>query len=176
MSEPFQYPAEPIVRKHGPKGYSHYQSFRPWLRDEFSFRCVYCLEREQWCRAQAIFDVDHFRPSMVDSSSETDYDNLLYACTGCNSAKQDQMVPNPLAVLTADVVRVGADGRLISFTKDATKLIELLDLNDESQMRYRRLWIEIVEMARVSRPTLFESLMGYPDDLPELERMRPPTR
>jgi hypothetical protein len=47
---PFDYPAVPLVRSHGPLGYSDYESYRAWLRDEFAFRCVYCLSREQWGR------------------------------------------------------------------------------------------------------------------------------
>ena len=55
----FRYPAQPLARRHGPCGYADYQSFRPWLRDEFSFRCVYCLIREQWGRVTGEFDLDH---------------------------------------------------------------------------------------------------------------------
>ncbi len=42
----FDYPEPRLERIHGPAGYSTYESFRPWLRDEFTFRCVYCLKRE----------------------------------------------------------------------------------------------------------------------------------
>src|ERR1700682_3612702 len=44
----FAYPSEPHQRKHGPAGYTNYEEYKPWLRDEFTFRCVYCLERELW--------------------------------------------------------------------------------------------------------------------------------
>ncbi len=46
MTDPFAYPPAPHVRRNGPQGYADYQSYRPWLRDEFSFRCVCCLLRE----------------------------------------------------------------------------------------------------------------------------------
>ena len=46
----FRYPPSALVRRHGPAGYSDYASFRPWLRDDFSFRRVYCLIRERWGR------------------------------------------------------------------------------------------------------------------------------
>ena len=39
----FDYPAPQEKRRHGPSGYRNYESYRPWLRDEFDFRCVYCL-------------------------------------------------------------------------------------------------------------------------------------
>ena len=45
---PFAYPALPHIRRHGPQGYNDTESFRPWLRAEFMFRCVFCLVRERW--------------------------------------------------------------------------------------------------------------------------------
>lgn len=39
----FTYPRRPHVRRHGPRGYRAYQSYKPWLRDAFEFRWVYCL-------------------------------------------------------------------------------------------------------------------------------------
>ena len=44
----FAYPRELHERRHGPLGYLDYGDYRPWLRDEFQFRCVYCLCRERW--------------------------------------------------------------------------------------------------------------------------------
>ena len=46
--ELFTYPPEPHLRKHAPAGYKNYPEYKPWLRDEFEFRCVYCLQREMW--------------------------------------------------------------------------------------------------------------------------------
>jgi len=45
---PFIFPSVAHVRKHGPVGYTDFTTYKPWLRDEFQFRCVYCLERERW--------------------------------------------------------------------------------------------------------------------------------
>ncbi len=57
---PFAYPAEPHQRKHAPAGYKDYRACKPWLRDEFTFRCVYCLERELWYPDRAAsFSADH---------------------------------------------------------------------------------------------------------------------
>ncbi len=44
--EAFTYPPPVTERRHGPGGYVDYGSYRPWLRDEFVFRCVYCLNRD----------------------------------------------------------------------------------------------------------------------------------
>ena len=36
----FEYTHTIHSRRHGPLGYLNYSSYRPWLRDEFQFRCV----------------------------------------------------------------------------------------------------------------------------------------
>src|SRR5256886_670294 len=77
MTIPFHYPPTPHVHRHGPRGYADYASYRPWLRDEFCFRCVYCLLREQWGRVRALYAIDHFLPVALHPAKVTDYDNLL---------------------------------------------------------------------------------------------------
>jgi hypothetical protein len=37
-----------------------YESYRPWLRDEFAFRCVYCLTRETWGPLTGVYELDQF--------------------------------------------------------------------------------------------------------------------
>jgi hypothetical protein len=55
----FRYPMSAHERRHGPRGYQDYRSYKPWLRDEFEFRCVYCLCRERWFPdGDANFSVD----------------------------------------------------------------------------------------------------------------------
>ncbi len=92
MTAPFNYPLRPHVRRHGPREYVDYLSFRPWLRDEFSFRCVYCLLREQWGRVRGSFDIDHLQPAVVDASRTLDYANLLYY-RGVSTTKRCAFVP-----------------------------------------------------------------------------------
>ncbi len=43
MTPPFQYPPVAGSRIHAPMGYADAESYREWLRDEFAFRCIYCL-------------------------------------------------------------------------------------------------------------------------------------
>ena len=113
---PFAYPERPHVRRHGPRGYARYNSYRDWLRDEFSFRCVYCLNREQWVVAKGAFAIDHFVPASVNPGLVTDYDNLLYACTACNLTRGFQAVPNPLEHLLASTVEVNPNGMIVAGT------------------------------------------------------------
>ncbi len=172
MTLPFEYPSAPHVRRHGPKGYSDYSRFRPWLRDEFSFRCVYCLRREQWGLATGFFNIDHFLAVAHHPGLFTDYDNLLYACAGCNFAKGDRAIPDPLVGLTSTKVRVARDGTIQTDDPETARLIELMGLDGPDYTRFRKLFIDIVALAQ-QQPDLFQRLMGYPDELPNLRRCRP---
>lgn len=174
MTEPFAYPAVPLVRRHGPRGYANYARFRPWLRDEFSFRCVYCLQRERWAPSHAPFDVDHFLPVVQNPDRAADYANLLYCCSACNNAKRDLLLPDPTQVLLRDSTRVKADGTIEGLTPQAEKLIFQLGLDSDGYNEFRVLWIGIVAMAERADPVLFRQLMGFPDDLPDLTALRPP--
>ncbi len=108
---PFEYPNEPHERKHGPSGYANYPEYKPWLRDEFSFRCVYCLEREMWCPNRASsFSVDHIEPRSENPSLICDYENLIYSCLRCNSAKRELTILNPITVAFDKHLRVVEDG------------------------------------------------------------------
>lgn len=170
----FDYPPEPHTRKHGPSGYATYSAYRPWLRDEFTFRCVYCLAREQWGRATGDFGVDHFQPQTRSPDKALDYENLLYCCQSCNALKGDADTPDPCAALTGEQIRVRADGTVEGLTREAKRIIRLLALDSESCNRWRRLWLRNIELAAEYSPDQYVQLMGFPDDLPDLSQLRPP--
>lgn len=174
MSFPFQYPAEPRIRRHGPIGYADYASYRPWVRDEFSFRCVYCLFREQWGLVRRTFGIDHFLPVSLHPEAVVDYHNLVYACAACNDAKGAQILPDPCAVLVDKVVSVYDDGTIHARTPQAQFLIRMLGLDDNEYTEFRLLWIGIIDLARRNDTELFKRLMGYPEYLPDLGRLEPP--
>lgn len=170
----FLYPSQPHARRHGPQGYADVESYRPWLRDEFAFRCVYCLFREQWGRVVAAFDIEHFLPVSRHPEQERTYDNLLYACAPCNASKGKSVVPDSTAVLLDSGVWVTENGVIHSNYPEAARLIELLGLDSPQFTEFRLLWIGIVALAERYDPSLHRRLMGFPDDLPELKRLRPP--
>ncbi len=170
----FEYPAEPHQRKHGPQGYADYESYRPWLRDEFSFRCVYCLRREVWTIRRGNFVVEHILPQKWYPLHEFDYDNLLYACQSCNAAKRDRLVPDPLSVLVASDVQVDENGTLFTKSPAAQHLVRKLGLNGPEFCEFRRLMIDILGLAKRVDPDLFSRLMSLPSDLPHLATLRPP--
>ena len=87
----FLYPEPRKSRRHGPV-YKNYESYRPWLRDEFMFRCIYCLKRETWGQASGEFELDHFKPQKFNPDKKLDYKNLVYSCQRCNSAKSSNKI------------------------------------------------------------------------------------
>ncbi len=171
---PFRYPDKAHIRRHGPRGYLNYESYRPWLRDEFSFRCVFCLQREQWGGVNRAFEIDHFVPTKLDPISPAQYDNLLYVCSSCNSSKRGVSVPNPLIVFTSDAVTVLPDGVIVARTKTASRLIRRMGLDSAESTAFRRLWIDIIALAKRFDPNLYKQLMRYPEDLPDLAKLLPP--
>ena len=83
---PYAYPPAAHQRRHGPAGYTDYHSYRPWLEDEFSFRCIYCLKRVVWAPTD-IWTIDHLVSQDDAPHLECDYTNLVFACQFCNSQK-----------------------------------------------------------------------------------------
>lgn len=170
----FRYPPVPATRRHGPGGYRDYSSYRGWLRDEFKFRCVYCLSREQWGRVTGEFDLDHFLPQVLATEHAEEYDNLLYCCHTCNLRKGDQTIASPVQVLSQGTVRLLPDGQLEGLLPETRSLILKLGLNSTHMIRWRWTWMQIIELAREHDFHLYQQLMGFPEHLPDLRRARPP--
>lgn len=173
----FQYPIEPWSFRHGPYGYSIYEGYRSWVRDEYCFRCVYCLNREEWCNAGhtgGAFHIDHVFPKVAYPDLETSYENLVYACTRCNLAKGQVVLPDPRYVLTSESVNFHEDGTLEGTTEDAKRLIMKLGLDHPRRGRWSKLIVDIVKMAEhQGNYELVFRLLGFPDDLPDLSSKRP---
>lgn len=171
---PFLYPETQHVRRHAPYGYDTYESFRPWLRDEFLFRCVYCLKREQWGIIKSHYNLDHFLPQARVPEAALDYENLLYTCITCNSVKRDQIVPDPCQCMLHGRVIVHEDGSINGTDSESRRLIRKLGLDDPEYSEFRRLWIDIIALAQKHDQNLFQRLMKYPENLPDLSALRPP--
>ena len=173
-SDPFAYPKTPHVRRHGPYGYKEYESYRDWLRDEFSFRCVFCLSREQWGLVRGMWDIDHFAPQHNHPQRKLDYENLLYACHTCNSTKSDQIVPDPCEIAFGECIEVHEDGTISALNENGESLIDRLRLDNEDYTRARRLIITTLRsLARHDKQT-YVLWMRYPKESPDLSRLKPP--
>ncbi len=171
----FEYPTAPHMRRHGPAGYGDYSSYRDWLRDEFTFRCVYCLHREQWSRGDATFHIDHFVPATSDPAGRLEYSNLLYACARCNEAKSAILgLPDPCQVAFRDCLRLMDDGRIVALNKQGKKLNLVLRLDSDKNVRDRSRWMRALAVLKTSSPGLYQEFMGFPVDLPDLRKKRVP--
>lgn len=170
---PFQYPLAPLVRKHAPSYPTQWKPYLDWLRDEFDFRCVYCLQRERWGKRRAVFAIDHIVPREA-GGAPFDYCNLAYACASCNSAKSDSIVPHPEQHAYGKCVEVDGEGRIHPKNRVGKWLIRELRLDDVENTEFRRDRIyELKSLLKTDREQ-FDRVMSYPDDLPNLRSKSPP--
>ena len=168
---PFTYPANNL-KKHEPYGYADYGSYRDWLRDDYLFRCCYCLVREQWYAGSAVFHIDHIQSQRSKPGLSTDYANLAYSCAVCNLAKKGKCIPDP-SCLTSKTVRINEDGSYCGETTDAALLIDALLLNRKSAKDYR---LRIRALSNKLRRWPDQELLAffeYPVELPDLSGLRP---
>ena len=176
----FDYPQHAHQRRHGPRGYNDYRSFKPWLRDEFAFRCVYCLWRETWCAAgDAAFSVEHLQSRSRQPILARDYTNMVYACCGCNSNKQDHDSPlDPCRDSWATHLSVSSDGVVAALTADGQTVIDLCLLNRPALVSARQtmlqLWTLLNAETSEEARELKHRLFGHPSDLPNLAKLHPP--
>src|SRR5439155_20207029 len=121
----FDYPPNFHLRRHGPRDYLDYRSYKPWLRDEFEFRCIYCLWRERWeANGEYAFSVEHLRGQADHPELACEYDNLGYACCFCNALKQDGDLPlNPCFDPLGRHLAVRDDGTVHALTPQGANLI-----------------------------------------------------
>lgn len=176
----FGHPKEPHVRRHGPRGYNSYDGFKPWLRDEFCFRCVYCLERERWYPDRAAsFSVDHVIPQIEARDRICDYTNLVYACTRCNSIRRHLKLIDPTEEAFGKHMKLGSDAVFIGLTPEGQDVIDNLRLNKNPALQERKKALRIQDLY-TTRPDisqvrdLYFDVFGFPEELPDLCALRPP--
>lgn len=168
----FDYPSTTHIRRHGPQGYLDYKHYKPWLRDEFSFRCVYCLGRETWLPdGQAYFGIDHVRPRRQVPEGPSTYDDLVYACGVCTAWKRD--FPEALdfsSLAVAEHLEAQPDGTIRALTARGQVLIDVCALNRPDLVAFRRdlrmLLLLLAKRRGEAAAQLLKRYLGYPDDLP----------
>lgn len=174
-THPYRYPTEAKERRHGPTGYKDFHAYRPWLDDEFHFRCVYCLKRQKWARTD-VWSVDHRVPQSDAPERECDYENLVLTCQWCNNRKLALSVPDPVAVAYGNCLRVDdATGEVRFLNDDGEILIRVLKLNHPDQVRTRMDNLRRLEIFARIAPDEWKRMMSFPEDLPNLRRKIPPT-
>lgn len=182
---PFPYSAHATAlsqRRHGPFGYEDYRSFKPWLRDEHDYRCVYCLCREQWNLTSAVgqsgFGADHIESQFNSPEGARRYENLCYCCNDCNSRKGKRSLPRVLAESSiGDHISVNTDGTLTVRTPEGEWLRDALFLDMPERGEQRRLILALCAEANAAlsagRTTTIARLFEYPSDVEDLSALRP---
>jgi HNH endonuclease len=170
--DPFAYPTEPHCRRHGPAGYTDYQSYRPWLEDEFVFRCIYCLKRMVWAPTD-VWSVDHIIPQEEDERLECIYDNLVLACQFCNRMKSDNRVADPCLVAYGQCLHVSSDGAIVAMNKVGERLLRVLRLNEPRYQQWRARRMRELHALALCDPEGYEQVMGFPAELTDLSKHKP---
>lgn len=170
---PGSIPTDPLKRRHRPPVRSDYHLYRPCLRNDFGFRCVYCQSHEAEVGPglpYGGFDVEHHKPKQKFRALTSRYDNLLWACRTCNGAKRDTWPSpkeeaqgyrfvDPSRERLSDHIELRGT-QLIALTRPGEFTIDELELNlgVHVQRRARRLrltklvaWLEAV-IERPGRP------------------------
>jgi hypothetical protein len=119
-------------------------------------------------------EIDHFLAVAQRPELKADYDNLLLVCPICNVLKGSRALPDPCQVLTSDTVVVHEDGAIRAHKREARGLIRVLGLDQRPATEYRLLWNSIATLARRFDPELWRKIMGFPEVLPDLRRLKPP--
>jgi len=171
---PYRYPATPLCRKHGPAGYSKHRYYLPWLRDDFDFRCAYCLLRELWGQLCSSFEIEHFLPKALNPDLALDYDNLVYACANCNRRKSTRLVPDPASVAYGDCLEVDCEtGEIRALNDYGITLIDELALDEPMKTRQRLFFLDAMR-AFQANPVKLRRYMGLPaeSELPNLTKLK----
>lgn len=168
----FSYPTRPHQRKHGPTGYTDYESYRDWLRDEFSYRCVFSLVREQWVSRTGNFDIDHWKPRAERPDLTCEYDNLFYVFHPLNLIRSKKSLPNPSTVALADCLHVYPNGvrmgEIEALNISGERIIQVLRLDSVDSTGFRRRVLSMLRSLAVTDERTFREMVGFPKDLPDL--------
>ncbi len=176
----FNYPSVSCVRRHGPQGYLDYKHYKPWLRDDFCYRCAYCLCRETWFPdGEAHFGIDHVWPRSRAPQRVSSYDDLVYACCVCNAWKKDFPDATDFSALAlAEHLDAQSDDSIRAITSRGQALIDVCALNRPDLIAFRRDLRTLLGLLARRRgeaaARLRKRYLGFPDDLPDLAVLRPP--
>jgi hypothetical protein len=169
--------ATPHRRKHGPRGYMSYESYRDWLRDEFSYCCVFSLIRETWLGRSANFDIDLLEPKAARPDLTCEYDNLLYLMHRLNLLRGTRRVPDPCQVALGQCLRVHTKGDGLGYVETLNtvgeRIVSVFRLNSADAIEERAKWLRILRNVALTDEQLFRELIGYPANLPDLRGKEP---
>jgi len=83
-------------------------------------------------------------------------------------------IRGPCEIAYGNCLRENEDGTIVALNPEGQMLIQVLRLDNAENTEFRRLILEVISLAREKDVALHSRLMGFPDDLPDLGRRRPP--
>jgi hypothetical protein len=175
----FAYPTSAHVRRHGPQGYVDDDHYKPWLRDEFTFRCLYCRCREVWFPdGDRNFSVEHVQPTSLAAEGLTSYDTLIYSCCQCNATRKAILLPLDPGRDLGRHIEVSPDGTIRGLTPEGEDFIRICRLDRPNLTAFRRLILDVLTLLQRKREhdaaELCRRYLGYPANLPNLGARKPP--
>lgn len=178
--KPFRFPDQGCEkRRHAPYGYKDFGGYKEWLRDEFDFRCLYCLTRERWERDPRMpFSVEHLAPKSANPLLKTTYSNLAYACTTCNSIRGVKDFPfDPKTESIGQHLKLKPSGEYEPLSAKGVWLRDELALNAPNLIEFRRRILYAYGRVIGKYPSasgIDFDLFRYPVDLRDLNKLIPP--
>jgi hypothetical protein len=84
------------------------------------------------------------------------------------------IVGDPFELLHSANVATLPDGSLHASDLETRRLILQFDLNSPRLKMWRSVWMRIVDLAEKCDVDLYYQLVGFPNDLPDLRKLKPP--
>ena len=131
-----------------------YESFRPYVREDFNRQCAYCLLAELLAGGEDNFELDHFYPKSLFPQKLNDFYNIYYACHPCNHMKRAAWPPAALEARGIGFVdlckhdfavhfQAGTDGLWKGSTDSGRYTIDILRLNRRHLVTLRKLLAQL---------------------------------
>ncbi len=170
---PFVYPKQKHIRTQTPPVYKNYGSYKPYLRKEFSRKCIYCCTPDSM-RGESSSGADHYRPQKYFPHLSVVYSNLFYCCNACNSRKSSHwpghgkhpsfFIPNPCDHEMFRHLRF--KGAVVEArTEDGAFACDLLDLNSQDVVEFRNAILVAIEATTARLNELGKLILSVKDRL-----------
>lgn len=142
-----------------------YKDYEEDLRWDFFYSCAYCNTME--FEAQGFsFAIDHYLPQVSNAKLTTEYSNLMWCCSDCNSRKGDLELPKDAQAAGFRFYKADIDDYFTHFRSDGDKIsgltpigmftFEILFLNRQKLLRIRAMRREL----GLAKSTIVDGING----------------
>ncbi len=172
----FQYPKSKHSRSLTPRLFKRYQTYKRYLQHEFSRTCVYCRQPDS-SAPNLNFGVDHYKPKGIlkFAGLVCDYQNLYYCCGSCNSRKNNDWptdekkgpyIVNPCDYIMSKHLKFdAANGTMLTHSKFGKYTEELLQLNENTQVEFRKTTLHALKITTKELASLHDQQKQLSDFL-----------